>query len=195
MNSLLILTTSKVQQFRLASLALVNILIPTALHYLHKHQEAIEEPFTVENHEAILLEPWKQLAESPFAEVRAELSNGVNKLVIDYGHIMCRGWTDLLVVVKKLNDLTTLQAIVDTYLDKIEGQIDEMVDAIDKVERSLVDPNQKYLCLTLIWSIGDHAYRKEMLPLLRKIYTLLLQPEEMFALGTEARNSSFYILA
>lgn len=38
MNSLLILTTSKVQQFRLASLGLVNVLIPTGLHYLHKHQ-------------------------------------------------------------------------------------------------------------------------------------------------------------
>lgn len=32
-------------------------------------------------------------------------------------------------------------------------------------------------------------------PLLRKIYELLLQPEEMFVLGTEARHSSFYILA
>ena len=42
MNSLLILTTSKVQQFRMASIALVNVLIPTAMHYLHKHEEAIE---------------------------------------------------------------------------------------------------------------------------------------------------------
>lgn len=96
---------------------------------------------------------------------------------------------------KKLNDLTALQAIVETYLDKIEGQIEEMVDTIDKVERSLSEPNQKYLCLTLIWTIGDHAFRKQMSALLRKIYSLLLQPEEMFALGTEARHSSFYILA
>lgn len=66
---------------------------------------------------------------------------------------------------------------METYLDKIEGQIEEMVDAIDKVERSLTEPNQKYLCLTLIWTIGDHAYRKKMGPLLRKIYALLLQPE------------------
>ena len=57
----------------------------------------------------------------------------MNKLVIDYGHIVCRGWTDLLVVVKKLNDLTTLQAIVDTYLAKIHSHIDDMVDTIDKV--------------------------------------------------------------
>ena len=92
--------------------------------------------------------------------MRFELSNAVSKLVIDYGHIMSKGWTALLTVVKKLNDLTALQAIVDTYLDKIEGQIDEMVDAIDNVERNLSDPNQKYLCLTLIWAIGDHAYRK-----------------------------------
>jgi hypothetical protein len=45
------------------------------------------------------------------------------------------------------------------------------------VERNLSEPNQKYLCLTLIWTIGDHAYRKKMTPLLRKIYSLLLQPE------------------
>jgi hypothetical protein len=36
-SSLLILTTSKVQQFRLASLTLVNLLIPAAMHYLHTH--------------------------------------------------------------------------------------------------------------------------------------------------------------
>ena len=51
--------------------------------------------------------------------MRNELSNAVSKLVIDYGHIMSNGWTALLSVVKKLNDLTALQAIVDTYLDKI----------------------------------------------------------------------------
>ena len=48
----------------------------------------------------------------------------VGKLIIDYGHIMSHGWTALLDVVKKLKDLAALQAIVDTYLDKIEGQID-----------------------------------------------------------------------
>ena len=119
MNSLLILTTSKVMQVRMASLALVNILIPTALHYLHTHEDSIKEPFSNDNYDTILLEPWKQLAESPFVEVRTELSNAVSKLVIDYGHIMSNGWTALLSVVKKLNDLTALQAIVDTYLDKI----------------------------------------------------------------------------
>lgn len=36
-NSLLILTTSRVQQYRMASLALLNILVPTALHYLFVH--------------------------------------------------------------------------------------------------------------------------------------------------------------
>ena len=73
---------------------------------------------------------------------------------------MSAGWSTLLGVVRKLNDLTALQAIVDTYLDKIEDQIEETIDAIDKVERSLSDPNQKYLCLTLIWAIGDHAFRR-----------------------------------
>jgi hypothetical protein len=72
----------------------------------------------------VLLEPWKQLADSPFAEVKSELSAAVTKLVIDYGHIIDKGWSTLLDIVKKLNDLTALQAIVETYLDKIEGQID-----------------------------------------------------------------------
>ena len=36
-NNLLILTTSRVQQYRMASLALLNILVPTALHYLFVH--------------------------------------------------------------------------------------------------------------------------------------------------------------
>lgn len=66
-----------------------------------------------------MLEPWRQLADSPFAEVRSELSVAVSKLVIDYGHIMNKGWSTLLEIVKKLNDLTALQAIVETYLDKI----------------------------------------------------------------------------
>jgi len=49
-SSLLILTTSKVQQFRLASLALINTLVPMALHYLHTHLEALTDPFTPENY-------------------------------------------------------------------------------------------------------------------------------------------------
>jgi hypothetical protein len=70
-----------------------------------------------------------------------------------------------------------------------------VVEAIDDVERGLSEPNQKYLCLTLIWAVGDHAYRKHLKGLLRKIYALLLKPESTFSLGTEARHSSFYILA
>ena len=54
-SSLLILTTSKVQQFRLASLALINTLVPVALHYLHTHPDAITEPFTSLNYETLLL--------------------------------------------------------------------------------------------------------------------------------------------
>jgi hypothetical protein len=67
----------------------------------------------------LLLEPWKQLSDSPFLEVKAEVSAAVTKIVIDYGHIINKGWSTLLEIVKKLNDLTALQAIVETYLDKI----------------------------------------------------------------------------
>jgi hypothetical protein len=44
--------------------------------------------------------------------VRVELGLAVVKLVIDYGHIMGAGWGALLGVVRKLGDLTALQAIV-----------------------------------------------------------------------------------
>lgn len=43
--------------------------------------------------------------------------------------------------------------------------------------------------------IGDYASRHNLSDILRKIYAILLKPEEMFVLGTEARHSSFYILA
>ena len=94
-----------------------------------------------------------------------------------------------------MQDLASLQAIVETFMDKISFYILEVINIIDKVERSLTDSNQKYLCLTLIWTIGDYSHRHQLSHIQRKIYALLLQPEEMFVLGTEARHSSFYILA
>ena len=135
------------------------------------------------------------MANSPFSEIKNELAVAVGKLVIDYGHIMTHGWKNILSAVRKLQDLTSLQAIIETFLDKINPYILDVIDIIDQVERSLSDPNQKYLCLTLIWGIGDHAHRQGQSNILRRIYALLLQPEEMFVLGTEARHSSFYILA
>ena len=83
-----------------------------ALHYLHTHLEALTDPFTPENYQNVLLQPWKQLALSPFNEVRSELALAVDKLVIDYGHIMGSGWGGLLIVVESLGDMTALQAIV-----------------------------------------------------------------------------------
>ena len=46
---------------------------------------------------------------------------------------MGAGWGALLRVVHKLGDLTALQAIVETYLDKIEPHMDFVVEAIDEV--------------------------------------------------------------
>lgn len=47
----------------------------------------------------------------------------------------------------------------------------------------------------MIWSIGDYAHKNSQNEVLQKIYEILLVPEEMFNLGTEARHSSFYIFA
>jgi hypothetical protein len=55
MSSLLILTTSKVQYFRFSSLALIDTLIPLALHYLHTHKEALGERMTLEDYESVIL--------------------------------------------------------------------------------------------------------------------------------------------
>jgi hypothetical protein len=195
LSSLLILTTSKVQYFRLASLSLINALIPIALHYLHTHKEALGPTMQEQDYESVILDPWNNLSASPFNEIRSELAVSVGKLVIDYGHIMTHGWRTILGVARRLQDLTSLQAIVETFLDKINPYILEAIEIIDEVERSLSDSNQKYLCLTLIWGIGDYAHRHNQPEVMRKIYALLLQPEEMFVLGTEARHSSFYILA
>ena len=71
----------------------------------------------------------------------------------------------------------------------------DVVISVDTIERKLVDTNQKYLCLTMIWAIADYARKNEMFEVLKKIYHVLLVPEEMFNLGTEARHSSFYIFA
>ena len=47
----------------------------------------------------------------------------------------------------------------------------------------------------MIWAIGDYAHKTSQNEILSKIYEILLTPEEMFNLGTEARHSSFYIFA
>ena len=118
-SSLLVLTTSKLPHYRTAALALINALIPETLHFLHAHPAALEHPALSRDHEQVVLEPWDNLAGSPFPEVRSELSTAVNKLVIDYGHIMSHGWRTILSVVKKLGDLQSLQAIVETFLERI----------------------------------------------------------------------------
>ena len=119
----------------------------------------------------------------------------MNKLIIDYGHIMTNGWKCILEIVKKTNDLKSLQAIVETFLEKVHDNIMEILTVVDNVERKLVDTNQKFLCLTMIWAIGDYAHKNKEAEVLKKIYEILLVPEEMFNLGTEARQSSFYIFA
>ena len=55
----------------------------------------------------------------------------VNKIIIDYGHILDNGWTSILEIVKKTKDIKSLQAIVETYLDKINDNIMQTINIID----------------------------------------------------------------
>lgn len=64
---------------------------------------------------------------------------------------------------------------------------------MQQFKASLTDPNQKYLCLTFLWTIGDHTHRRNKLPLLERIFALLLEPEYPFVFNPEARHSAFYI--
>lgn len=52
----------------------------------------------------------------------------------------------------------------------------DVIVSVDTIERKLVDTNQKYLCLTMIWSIADYARKNEQLDVLKKIYHILLVP-------------------
>ena len=60
----------------------------------------------------------------------------------------------------------------------------DVIVIVDAIERKLSEANQKYLCLTMIWSIADYARKNEQLDALKKIYEILLVPEEMFNLST-----------
>jgi hypothetical protein len=86
-----------------------------------------------QNHELLILEPWVNLAGCQFLEIRAELAVAVNKIIIDYGHILENGWTSILEIVKKTKDIKSLQAIVETYLDKIHDNIMQTINIIDEV--------------------------------------------------------------
>jgi len=60
-----------------------------------------------------------------------ELAVAVNKIIIDYGHILESGWESILEIVKRTKDIKSLQAIVETYLDKISENIMETIRIID----------------------------------------------------------------
>lgn len=66
----------------------------------------------------------------------------------------------------------------------MHDHIMDVIVIVDAIERKLSETNQKYLCLTMIWSIADYARKNEQLDALKKIYEILLVPEEMFNLST-----------
>lgn len=59
----------------------------------------------------------------------------LNKIIIDYGHILTHGWESILLIVSNMRDLKSLQSIVETFLDKVDNKIMEILLTIDLIER------------------------------------------------------------
>lgn len=70
---------------------------------------------------------------------------------------MTNGWKNIMDIVKKIMDIKALQAIVQTFLEKVHIYIMDVIVCVDNIQRKIYDTNQKYLCLTMIWAIADYA--------------------------------------
>ena len=57
----------------------------------------------------------------------------LNKIIIDYGHILSHGWESILHVVSNMRDLKSLQSIVETFLDKVDKKIMDILLTIDLI--------------------------------------------------------------
>lgn len=192
-SSLLCITTSKVSYFRTSALGLLNQLIPITLSYLHSNQQSLSGKFTADNYQRLIFEPWLNLVKCKFPELKEQIVVALNKIVIDYGHVLHHGWSCLLEIIKEIGDFKSMQVIIDTFLEQVDPYMESVVEIVEQFKASLTDPNQKYLCLTFLWTIGDHTHRQNKLQLLEKIFALLLEPEYPFVFNPEARHSAFYI--
>lgn len=50
---------------------------------------------------------------------------------------MTNGWKCIMEIVKKTNDLKSLQAIVETFLEKVHDYIMDVIVIVDAIERKL----------------------------------------------------------
>ena len=117
----------------------------------------------------------------------------MNKILIDYGHVLDEGWICILEIIRDVGDFKSIQVIIETFLDRLNIHLEMLVDIVHQFKKGLTDPNQKYLCLTFLWNIGDYACTIGKVSLLEKIFGILLEPEHPFVFNPEARHSAFYI--
>ncbi len=87
-SSLLCITTSKVSNFRSAALALLNKLIPMTLSHLSVHTEDLSGKFNKQNYQKLVFEPWMNLVRCNFPELKEQIAQSLNKILIDYGHTL-----------------------------------------------------------------------------------------------------------
>jgi hypothetical protein len=165
-SSLLCITTSKVSYFRVSALALLNQLIPITLSYLHSNPNSLSGKFTPDNYQKLIFEPWLNLVRCKFPELKEQIGLALNKIVIDYGHILTQGWSCILDIIQEIGDFKTMQVIIDTFLDRVDDYMETVVEIVQQFKASLTDTNQKYLCLTILWTIGDHSHKLNKLLLL-----------------------------
>lgn len=114
----------------------------------------------------MIFEPWLNLVKCKFPELKEQIIVALNKIVNDYGHVLTEGWGCIFQIIREIGDFKSMQVIVDTFLDRVDNYIDTVVEIIHQFKSSLVDSNQKYLCLTFLWTIGDHSHKTNKLQLL-----------------------------
>lgn len=99
----------------------------------------------------------------------------------------------MLEIIKEIGDFKSMQVVIDTFLERVDPYAEMVVEIVHQFKTTLIDPNQKYLCLTILWTIGDHSHKVKKLELLERIFGILLEPEYPFVFNPEARHSAFYI--
>lgn len=109
-----------------------------------------------------------------FPELKEQISQSLNKILIDYGHILDEGWIYILEIIRDVGDFKSIQVIIETFVDRLNVHLPMLVDIVHEFKKNLKDPNQKYLCLTFLWNIGDYSCTIGKVSLLEKIFTILL---------------------
>ena len=129
-SSLLCITTSKVSNFRLSALALLNRLMPMTLAHLFAHPEDLSGKFTRQNYQKLVFEPWINLVRCNFPELKEQIAQSLNKILIDYGHMLEEGWLCILEIIKDVRDFKSIQVIIETFLDRLNPHLETLVDIV-----------------------------------------------------------------